>query len=119
MSDSFRYILNNISYAPHILLLTVEVNGSHLLDFHFNLFGIACTIPSSNANDSVAFQSFTISWNLNMGFKTKVITLTHKRRTITSNEEEEMIKLTEIHNSNNISFSRLKKYIFCKKLCFG
>ena len=63
------------------------------------------------ANDSVAFQSFTISWNLNMGYKTKVITLTphDQRSTITSNEENEMIKSTEIRNSNNTCSSRLRK----------
>ena len=92
--------------------------GHNLLDFHFNLFGIDCTIPSSNANDSVAFQSFTISWNLNMGYKTKVIALTHKRSTITSNEEKEMIKLKEIRNSNNTCSSRLK-IIFCKNYVLG
>ena len=91
--------------------------GHNLLDFHFNLFGIDRTITSSNTNDSVAFQSFTISWNLNMGYKTKVITLTPKRSTIASSDEKEMIISTEIRNSNNTCFFRLKKY-FCENLCF-
>ena len=46
-----RYILNNISYAPHIQLMTAEVNGLH---FILSYFGIDRTIPSSNTNDSVA-----------------------------------------------------------------
>ena len=82
--------LNNISYAPHILLMNEQrLMGHNLLYFHFNLFGIDRTIPSSNTNDSVAFQSFTI---LNMGYKTKVIILTPRRSTMNSNEEKEMIK---------------------------
>ena len=43
--------------------------GLNLLDLHLHLFGIDRTITSSNTNDFVAFQSFTISWNLNMGYK--------------------------------------------------
>ena len=93
--------------------------GHNLLDFHLNLFGIDRTIPSSNANDSFAFQSFAISWNLNLGYKTKVITLTPKRSTITSNEEKEMIKSVEIRNSNNTCSSRLKKLFFVKIYVYG
>ena len=94
--------------------------GHNLLDFHFNVFGIHCTIPSSNANDYVAFQSFTISWNQNIGYKTKVITLTPKRSTVTSNEEREMIKSTEIRNSNNTYSSRLNiLFFFVKIYVFG
>ena len=91
--------------------------GHNLLDFHFNLFGIDCTIPSSNANDSVTFQSFTISWNLNMGYKTKVITLTPKRSTVTSSDEKDMIKPTEIRNSYNTCSSR-QKILFLRKFMF-
>ena len=90
----------------------------NLLDFHFNLFGIDRTIPSSNTNDSVAFQSFTISWNLNMWYKTKFITLTPKRSTLTSNEEKEMIKSMENRDSSDTCSSRLRKNIFCENGCF-
>ena len=45
--------------------------GRNLLDFYSNLFGIDHTITHSNANDSVAFQSFTISLNFNRGIKQK------------------------------------------------
>ena len=59
--------------------MTAEVNWSQFKDFHFKLFGIDRPIPSSNTNDSVAFIFFfTISCNLNMGHKTKVITLSPK-----------------------------------------
>ena len=64
---SFYYILNAISYAPHILLMTSEVNGSQFPKFHFNLFGISHTITPSNANYSVVFQFFTIPWDLSRG----------------------------------------------------
>ena len=84
--------------------------GHNLLDFYFNIFGIDRTIPSSNTNDSVAFKSFTMSWNLNMGYKT----LTPNRSTITSKEEKEMIKSTEIHDSSNTYSSRLKFLFFVK-----
>ena len=88
--------------------------GRNLLDFHLNLPGIDHIITSSNANDYIAFQSFTIFWNLNMGYKTKVITLTPKRSTITS-KEKEMIKSMEKRNSFNTCSSEL---FFCTKLCF-
>ena len=65
--------------------------NSNLLDFHFNLLSIDHTITPSKANEFVAFQSFTISWHLTRGYKTKVITLSSKRSTITSNEEKNMI----------------------------
>ena len=42
-----------------------------------------------------------------MGYKTKVINLTPKRSTITSSDEKEMIKSTEIRNSYNTCSSRL------------
>ena len=87
-------------------------------DFHFDLFGIDRTLPVSNANDSVAIQSFTIFWNLNIGYKTNVITLTPKRRTITSNEEKDMIKSSEIRNSSNTCSSRLKVLFFSENLYF-
>ena len=93
--------------------------GHNVLDVHFNLFGIDSTIPSSNTNDSVAFQSFTISWNLNMGYKTKVITLTPKRSTINSNEEKEMMKSTEIRDSSITCSSMLKMLYFVKIDVFG
>ena len=100
--------------------MTAGVNGSHnLLDFHFKLFGINRPIPSSNTNDSVTFQSFTISWNLSMGYKTKVITLTPKRNTITSNEEKEIIKSTEIRDSSNTCSSILKFLFFVEFYVFG
>ena len=86
--------------------------GHNWLDFHFNLFGIDHTIPSFNANDSCPFQSFTISLNLNMGYKIKVINLTLKRSTITSNEEKEIIKSTEIRYCNNTCSSRLNIVFF-------
>ena len=70
----------------------------NLLDFHFNLFGINHTKTPSNATDYVAFRSFAISWNLNRGCKTKVITLTTKISTIISNEEKKMIKSMELRN---------------------
>ena len=92
--------------------------GHNVQDFHFNLFGIDRTIPSSNANDSVAFKFITISWNLNTGYKIKLIALTPKRSTIPSNKEKEMIKSTEIRNSNNTCSSMLKILFFCKNLCF-
>ena len=63
----------------------------HLQGFHVNLFDVDNTIKLSNANDSVAFQYFTIWWNLNRGYKTKVITLPLKINTIISNEEKKMI----------------------------
>ena len=63
----------------------------NFLDFHFNLFGMHHTITPSNANDSVSFKSFIISWNLN---KTKVIILTPKIST--------MIMSMEIHVRNSI-----------------
>ena len=52
-----------------------------ILDFHFNLFGIGHINPITlpNATDSLAFQSFTISGNLNRGYKRKVITLPPKK----------------------------------------
>ena len=53
---STLYILNNISFAPHILLMAPE----DVLNYHFNLFGIDHTITTLNTNFSVAFQSFTI-----------------------------------------------------------
>ena len=53
-----------------------------------------------------------------MGYKTKVIHLTPKRSTITSNEEKEMIKSTEIRNSNNTCSSRLNFFIFLQKIMF-
>ena len=80
----------------------------NLLNFHFNLFGIDHTITSSNANYSVVFQSFTISWELNRGYKTKVITLPSKRSTITSNEDKNMIMSMEMLNYFNTCSSRLK-----------
>ena len=92
--------------------------GHNLLDFHFNLIGIDHTIPSSNTNDSVAFQCFAISWNLSMGYKTKVRTLTPKRSTVTSNEEKDMIKSTEIRDSSHTCSSRLKFLFFFENLCF-
>ena len=49
--------------------------GRNLQDFYFNLFGIDPIITPSNANDSVAFQSFTFSWNLNKGYKTLELNL--------------------------------------------
>ena len=58
------------------------------LYFQYDLFGIDHTITPSNTDDSVAFQCFTISWNLNRGYKTKVITLPPKKSTITSNKEK-------------------------------
>ena len=54
------------------------------------------TLKSLNANDSVALKSFTIAWNLNRGYKTKVVTFTPKRSTITSNEEKTMFTSIEI-----------------------
>ena len=92
--------------------------GHNLLDFQFNLFGMDHIIPSSNANDSVAFQSFTISWNLDIGYNTKVITLTPTRSTITSNEEKEMIKSTEIRNSKKTCSSRPNNLFFVKIYVF-
>ena len=82
--------------------------GRNLLDFHFNLIGIYHTITPYNANDSVAFQSFTISWNLNRGYKTKVITLPRKRSTITLNEEKNMFMPIDIRNSIDTCSCRLK-----------
>ena len=55
--------------------------GRNLLAFCFNLFGIDHTIT----HGSVAFLSFTISWNLFRRYEIKVITSTPKRSTITSN----------------------------------
>ena len=72
-------IFNNISFATHNLLMTAEANGKQFTRFDSNLFGIDHTITHSNANYSVAFQSFTISWNLNRGYKTKVITSLPKK----------------------------------------
>ena len=63
-------------------------------------------------SDSVAFKSFTISWKLNKGFKTKVITLSTKRSTLTSNEEKKMIVSMQIRNFNNSCSSRLNFFIF-------
>ena len=79
--------------------------GRNLPDFHFNSFGIDHTITPSNANDSVAFKSFTISWNLNRGYKTKVRTLPPKRSTITSNEE----KIVVVVDWGLTSHSEMKK----------
>ena len=53
-----------------------------------------------------------------MGYKTKVKTLTPKRSTITSNEEKEMIKSTEIHDSSNTYSSMLKILFFAKNSFF-
>ena len=68
--------------------MTAGVNGSQCTRILFQLFGIDHTITSSSSNDSVAFQSFTISRSLNRGYKSKVINLTPKRNTMTSNEKE-------------------------------
>ena len=84
----------------------------NLLNFHFNLFGIGHTITHSNANYSVVFQSFTISWDLSRAYKTKVITLPPKISTITSNEEKNMIMSMKMLNSFNTCSSRLKFFIF-------
>ena len=79
----------------------------NLLNFHINLFGIDHTIASLDSNDSVAFRSFTMSWNLSRGYK-KVGILTPKRSTITSNKEKEMIKSMEMHKSINTCSAMLK-----------
>ena len=94
--------------------------GHNFLDFHFNLFGIDHTISSSNGNESVAFQSFTNSWNLNRGYKTKVITLppTCKRTTITLTEEKKMNLSMEPRNYINACSSSLEFVIFRWNLCF-
>ena len=92
--------------------------GLNLLDIHFNLFGIYHTITPSNANGSVAFQSFPISWNLNREYKTKVITLPRNRSTITLNEEKKMIMPTEIRNYIKTCSSRLKFLFFLQKFMF-
>ena len=88
--------------------------SNNLLDFHFNLFSIDHTITHSNANESVAFQSFTISCNLIRGYKIKVITLPSKRSTITSDEEKNMIMSMELRNSINACSSSLKFNVFVK-----
>ena len=91
----------------------------NLLNIYFNLFGIDHTIAPLHSNDSVAFRSFTMSWNLSRGYKTKVRSLTPKISTITSNEEKEMIKPMEMHKSINTCFSMLKFLDFVKILVFG
>ena len=103
----WTYILNNISYGSNILLMTVEVNGSRSTIFHSNSFEIDHTMPSFKANDYVTFQTLTMSWNLNMGYK-KIITLTHKRSTIASNTEKKMIESMEQRYFINTCLSGLK-----------
>ena len=49
--------------------------GHNLLNCNFNLFDINHKITPSNSNVYVAFQSLTIVWNLNWGYKTKGKTL--------------------------------------------
>ena len=84
----------------------------NLLNFHFDLFGIDHTIAPLHSNDSVAFRSFTMSWNLNRGYKTKARSLTPKRSTISLNDEKEMIKSMEMHKSINTCYSMLKLLVF-------
>ena len=91
----------------------------NFLNFHFNLFGIDHTITSSNANYSVVFQSFTISWDLNRGYKTKVTTLPFKRSTITSTEENNMIMSMEMLNSSIHVLLGSSFYFFVKIDVFG
>ena len=109
-------ILNAINYAPHILLMTAEVNESQFPKFSFqfiwhwshnNTFKrkLFCRIP----------VFFTILWDLSRGYKTKVITLPPNISTITSNEEKNMNLSMEILNSFNTYSSRLNflwKFIF-------
>ena len=93
--------------------------SSNLLDFHLNLSSIDHKITPLNASESVAFQSFTISWNLIRGYKTKVKTLPFKRSTITLNEEKNMIMSIELHNSINTCSSWLKFWLFVHIFIFG
>ena len=114
-----EYILNIISCAPHTLLMTAEVNGSQLNRFSFLTY-LALIAQYNLQTQMILLHSniFTISWKLNMGYKTKVITLTPERSTITSNEEKEMIKSAEIRDSSKTYSSRLKKLFFRENLCF-
>ena len=91
----------------------------NFLNFHFNLFGIGHTITPSNANYSVVFQFFTVSWDLSRGLKTKVITLPPKISTISSSEEKNMNMSMEMLNSFNTCSSRLKCLFFVKVYDFG
>ena len=113
-------ILNAISYAPHILLMTAEVNESQFPKFSFqfiwhwshnNTFKrkLFCRIP----------VFFTILWDLSRGYKTKVITLPPKISTITSNEEKNMTLSLEMLNSFNTCSSRLKCLFLCKFMFLG
>ena len=115
-------ILNAIGYAPHILLMTSEVNESQFPKFlfqfiwhwsHNNTFKrkLFCRIPF-----------FTIPWDLSRGYKTKVITLPPKISTITSNEEKNVDMSMEMLNSFNTCSSWLcyvavcNNYANCNKL---
>ena len=91
----------------------------NLLDFHLNLFGIDITITPTNASDSDAFQYLTIIWHLKEGYRIKVITLSPKRSTITSNEEKNMIISMEIRYSVKTCSSRLNFLIFVKMYVLG
>ena len=91
----------------------------NLLNFHFNLYGIGHTITHSNTNYSVVFQFFKIPWDLSRGYKTKVITLPPKIRTITSNEEKNMNMSMEMLHSFNTCSSRLNFLFFVKIYDFG
>ena len=60
-----KNILNAISYAPHILLMTEEVNESQFPKFSFQF------IWHWSHNNTVVFQFFTIPWDLSMGVLNK------------------------------------------------
>ena len=55
-----------------------------------------------------------MSWNLSRGYKTKVRSLTPEISTITSNEEKEITKSMEMHESINTCSSMLNFLVFVK-----
>ena len=91
----------------------------NLLDFHFNSFGIDHPLIPCYSDDSVAFQTLTIVWNLNRWYKTKVITSLPKRSTLTSNEGKKMSLSMETSYSIKTCSSRLKVLFFVKIYVFG
>ena len=63
---------------------------------------------------------FTISLNLNRGYKTNVITLRHKRSTITSNDEKNMVMSKETcYSMNSCSSGSKIIFFFMIFFCMG
>ena len=69
------YILNAISYAPHILLMTAEVNESQFPKFSFQFIRHWSHNNTFKRKLFCRIPVFYNSHDLSRGYKTKVITL--------------------------------------------